>query len=133
MSRVDLDQFIDYVCDCHSAFQFTFVVSEKEIEFLDIKISICRKRLSTSEHYKATDSHSYLRYGSCQPKPCKNAIPYSQFLRLRRLCSEVNEMENFFLDYFDYPQKVIDKAKAFQSSLISSRKTKRCETLKELS
>ena len=116
MSRVDLDQFIDYVCNFHPAFQFTFVVSEREIEFLDIKISVCRKKLSTLVHYKATDSHSYLRYGSCHPKACKNAIPYSQFLRLR-LCSEdndfvskVNEMENFFL-VRDYPQKVIDKAK----------------------
>ena len=101
-SNSEFDQFIDYVSNFHHAFQFTFVVSEKKIEFLDIKISVCRNRLSTSVHYKTTDSHSYLKYGSCHPKACKNAIPYSQFLRLRRLCSEdndfmskVNEMENF--------------------------------------
>ena len=118
MSRVDLDQFIDYVCNFHRDFQFTFVVSEKEIEFLDIKLSVCRNRLSTSVHYKGTDSHSYLRYGSCHPKACKNAIPYVQFLRLRTLCledndfvSKVNEMKKFFL-VRDYLQKVIDKAKA---------------------
>ena len=27
-------------------------------------------------------------YSSCHPKSCKNGIPYSQFLRLRRICSE---------------------------------------------
>ena len=55
------DQFIDYLCNFHSAFQFTFDVSEKEIEFLDIKKSVSRKTLSTLVHY-------YFRYGSCHPK-----------------------------------------------------------------
>ena len=39
-------------------------------------------------HYKPTDSHSYLLYSSSHPSNVKNSIPYSQFLRLRRLCSE---------------------------------------------
>ena len=39
-------------------------------------------------HYKPTDSHSYLLYSSSHPSHVKNSIPYSQFLRLRRLCSE---------------------------------------------
>ena len=37
---------------------------------------------------KPTDSHSYLLYSSPHPSHVKNSIPYSQFLRLRRLCSE---------------------------------------------
>ena len=87
-------------------FQFTFVVSKKEIEFLDIKISVCRKRLV---------------------KACKNAIPYSQFLRLRRFCSEnndfvskVNEMEYLFI-VRDYTQKVIDEAKASTIGIIQAQ------------
>ena len=38
--------------------------------------------------YKPTDSHSYLFYSSSHPLHVDNHIPYSQFLRLRRLCSE---------------------------------------------
>ena len=75
MSRVELDKFIDYICNFHPAFQFTFDASEKQIEFLHIKVSVCRNRLSTSVHYNAIDSHSYLRYVCFHP----NAIPYSQF------------------------------------------------------
>ena len=44
-------------------------------------------RLSTSVHY-ITDSHSYLLHSSSHPAHFKNSIPYSQFLRLRRLCSD---------------------------------------------
>ena len=45
-------------------------------------------------HYKPTDSHIYLLYSSSHPSHVKNSIPYSQFLRLRRLCSEESD---FFL------------------------------------
>ena len=59
-------------------------------------------RISTSVYHKDTDTHNYLHYTS-YPKHCKNDIPYSQFLRLRRLCSEdddflqkCQEMSTFF-------------------------------------
>ena len=37
---------------------------------------------------KPTDSHSYLEFNSCHPPQNKNSIPYSQFLRIRRNCTE---------------------------------------------
>jgi len=39
-------------------------------------------------YYKPTDSHNYLLYSSSHPSHVKNSIPFSQFLRLRRLCSD---------------------------------------------
>ena len=39
-------------------------------------------------YYKPTDSHSYLLYSSSHPSHVKNSIPFSQFLRLRRLCGD---------------------------------------------
>ena len=60
-------------------------------------------RIATSIHYKATDSHSYLNFSSSHPYSCKSSIPYSQFLRLRKICSddadfdiEAAKMETFF-------------------------------------
>ena len=52
---------------------------------LDIKVSIEGNSLCTSVHYKPIDSHSYLLYSSSHPSHVKNSIPYSQFLRRRRL------------------------------------------------
>ena len=64
-------------------------------------------------HYKPTDSHSYLLYSSSHPSHVKNSIPYSQFLRLCRLCSDDSdfslkseEMCNFF-NKRGYPASVV--------------------------
>ena len=69
--------------------------------------------LCTSVHYKSTDSHSYLLYSSSHPSHVKNSIPYSKFLRLRRLCREDSdfslkseEMCHFF-DKRGYPASVV--------------------------
>ena len=65
-------------------------------------------------------SDSYLFYSSSHPSHVKNSIPYSQFLRLRRLCSEDSdfslkseEMCRFF-DKRGYPE--VDRQSALQTS-----------------
>ena len=45
-------------------------------------------------HYKPPDSHNYLLHSSSHPQHVKNAIPFSQFLRLRRLCSNDSDFNN---------------------------------------
>ena len=112
----ELEQFIQFVDSFHPALKFTWEVSDTVITFLDIKISIQENKLTTSVHYKPTDSHSYLSYSSSHPSHVKNSIPYSQFLRLRRLCSnnldfqsKCSEMSTFFSDR-GYPDHVINQA-----------------------
>ena len=68
-------------------------------------------------HYKPTDSHSYLLHSSSHPAHVKNSIPHSQFLRLRRLCSDdtdfsekAEEMCQFFKTR-GYPDPVIHNSK----------------------
>ena len=53
-------------------------------------ISTCAflNRIQTSVFYKETDTRNYLHFSSFHPDHCKRVIPYSQFLRLRRLCSD---------------------------------------------
>ena len=84
-SRGELEQFINYVNNFHPALQFTWEISETSVSFLDILVTINDNRLVTSVFYKPIDSHSYLLYSSSHPKWL---IPFSQFLRLRCLCSE---------------------------------------------
>ena len=69
-----------------------------------------------SVHYKPTNSHSYLLHSSSHPPHVKNSIPYSQFLRLRRLCSDdtdfsakADEMRHFFAER-NYPNSVVTDA-----------------------
>ena len=61
-------------------------------------------RILTSTYYKETDRHSYLNLKSSHPSNCKSAMPCSQFLRLRKICSKdddfeekANTMETFFV------------------------------------
>ena len=87
-TREELTQFITTVNSFHPALKFTWEISDTSLAFLDIKISIEGSGLCTSVYYKPTDSHSYLWYSSSQPAHVKNFIPFSQFLRLRRLCCD---------------------------------------------
>ena len=45
-------------------------------------------------YYKPTDFHSYLLLPSSLPTHVKNSIPFSHFLRLRRLCSDEFEFSS---------------------------------------
>ena len=86
-SREGLNLFINSVNSFHPALKYTWEISENSLAFLDIKLSINDNGLSTGVHYKPTDSHNYLLHPSSHPQHV-NAIPFSQFLRLRRLCSD---------------------------------------------
>ena len=95
---------INSVNSFHPAFKYTWQISETSIAFLDINVSIHNNGLSTSVYYKPTDSHA------------KNSIPFSQFLRLRRLCSDELDFSNKseeMLQFFkkrDYPDTVVKTA-----------------------
>ena len=93
-SREELNQFINSVNSFHPALKYTWEISENSLPSLDIKLYIKDNGLSTSVHYKPTDSHNYLLHSSSHPKHVKNAIPFSQFLRLRRLFSDDTDSKN---------------------------------------
>ena len=52
-----------------------------------MKVSIQDHKISTDLYTKPTDAHDYLLYSSAHPQKCKDSIPYSQFLRIKRICS----------------------------------------------
>ena len=88
-------------------------ISHTSLAFLDIKVSVEGNGLCTSVHYKPTDFHSYLLYPSSHPSHVKNSMLYSQFLRLRHLCSKdsnfsfISEEMCDFFDKSDYPASVV--------------------------
>eukprot|EP00061_Rhincodon_typus_P002517 g17760.t1 len=83
-----LEQFIDFANNFHPALKFTWFISGTSFPFLDLSISVSGDSLWTDIYYKPTDSHSYLDYTFSHPVSCKISIPFSQFLRLRRICSD---------------------------------------------
>ena len=76
-----------------------------------------------------TDSHQYLQCSSCHSFHCKKGIPYSQALRLNRICSETNsfdkrcnDLERFLLER-GYSSKLVRK------EILRARKIPRNELL----
>ncbi|KAJ1200856.1 hypothetical protein NDU88_004677, partial [Pleurodeles waltl] len=90
--------------------------SAQTIEFLDVQISIEKDVLQTTIFRKPTACNSILHGNSGHPKALKWSIPYSQFLRARRICSnddcfktEIMTMTQRFLER-GYPLKILKDA-----------------------
>ena len=71
--------------------------------------------VETDLYVKTTGSHQYLLLSSCYPFYCKKGIPYSQGLRLDRICSNneffdkrCNELKKYLLER-GYIEKMIRK------------------------
>ena len=83
-----LEEFMLYLNSVHPTIKFTGKHSPHTIEFLDVLVTRVGNRLKTDLFVKETDTHQYLQFSSCHPWHTKKGIPYSQALRMRRICSE---------------------------------------------
>jgi hypothetical protein len=91
--RDELTKFILHLNTCHTSFKFTHETSESKVNFLDT--TVCKTAdgdLYTTLYSKPTDAHMYLHYTSSHPKHCKTGLPYSQFLRIRRICTKMGDL-----------------------------------------
>ena len=89
-SLEELNKFIKHLNEPIESIKFSSEISLTEISFLDIQVGIQDNKLTTDLYTKPTDSHDYLPYKSAHPQRCKDSIPYSQFLRIRRICSSLD-------------------------------------------
>ena len=114
-SKDELFSFIEGINESHETIKFTYEASDKELSFLDIKMTNKEGIIHTDIHIKETDSRKYIDFKSCHPRHCLNNIPYSQALRLKRLCSEpevfedrIIELQSLFIDN-GYPAKIVNE------------------------
>ena len=85
---------------------------QTQINFLDVTVSLENGKIETDLYVKPTDTHLHLHSSSCHPYHCKNGIPYSQTLRLNKICSDsisfdkkCNDLERWLLER-GYKEKV---------------------------
>ena len=115
-SRDELNTFIQHLNSRIPSIKFTEEVSQESVTFLDTTAKIRDGRIETDLYTKPTDSHNYLLYTSAHPKSCRNSIPYSQFLRIRRICSNLADFDRHacqYATYFlnrGYPTHIIEEA-----------------------
>ena len=140
-----LQKWIDFLNQEHQSIKFTAEWSREKIHFLDTTVlKDGNGSLYTSLYTKPTDTNSFLRYDSAHAPNVKLSLPYSQFLRLRRICKKesdykacIDMKEKQFLKK-GYPQKLLDEAKMKVSLLDrtellnkKSRKALEAEKLEE--
>ena len=95
--------------------KFKFDYSHSRIEFLDLQIFIEDGQLKTNLHIKPGNLQLYLDFFSNHPAPCKEAIIYSQALRIIERCSlskdVTSNLENLKEKLKDrnYPEILINK------------------------
>ena len=105
-------EFMDHLNIVYPTIKFTSDISHTEISFLDLTIYISNCKQYTRLYTKTTDRHMYVNYYSEHPMSLKRSIPYSQFLRLKRIHSEHQylleaqiHMSLFFI-WREYPHDV---------------------------
>ncbi len=114
----EVKQFTDKLNTLHpiGAIKFTVEYSKEKVNFLDTTVYIKDNRLVTTLYTKPTDSHSYLNFDSCHHMHNKLSIPYSQFLRVRRICTHWTEYITNALTLYNhllirgYPRECLNQA-----------------------
>jgi len=76
----------------HEFLTFTYKYDLKKLEYLDVNIHITQDNIiETSLYQKPMSKHLYMHYKSNHPKHLLNSLPYSQGLRIIRICSKESD------------------------------------------
>ncbi|CAJ0966495.1 unnamed protein product [Ranitomeya imitator] len=122
----DCNQFIWDLNVNNLNIKLTSVISETNIDFLDLRLSIMDSRIVSGLHRKTTATNSLLHFTSFHTFHLRKGIPKGQFLRVRRNCSTDDEFRHQAKDLSDrfkkrgYPQRLVSGA--FQHALQQDRK-----------
>ena len=112
----ELNKLVSHLNNCSEHIKFTSETSTEAVAFLDTLVQLQDNQITTDLYSKPTDSHNYLMYNSAHPQRCKDSIPYSQFLRIRRICSHIEDYDRhaivFSVFFFKrgYPIELLEKA-----------------------
>uniref|UniRef100_A0A803KFZ4 Reverse transcriptase domain-containing protein n=2 Tax=Xenopus tropicalis TaxID=8364 RepID=A0A803KFZ4_XENTR len=84
------DKFKDFLTSLNTNtynLQFTFEINDTHLNYLDIKLSANNHAITTTIFRKQCSANTILDAKSSHPRHLIRNIPYSQFLRLKRICS----------------------------------------------
>ena len=109
-----LVHFLNDLNNFHPNLSLTYETSKNNINFLDLNVSLRDDAIHTDLYIKPTDGHQYLQYQPSHPHHIKVPIPYSQALRVSRICSSEKDfrahicnMKEWFLAG-GYPEKIVN-------------------------
>lgn len=89
----DVQKFVQWTNSQHDHIKITLEYTPNGIPFLDTFITLLPDRFRIRPYQKPTDTKMYLDPKSCHPEHTAKAIPYSQALRLARICSDRTDLQ----------------------------------------
>ena len=102
----ELQKFIKEINSIHKTIKFDVTFSKKQVNFLDTTVTITPNgTIKTSLYQKPTDRHAFLHNKSYHPSSTKRSLPYSQALRLKRICTSEE-------DYYSATESLKEQFKA---------------------
>ena len=114
-SEDELNEFLTWINGVHPTIKFTLTTHKDGIPFLDTHVHIEDGEIIVRPYTKETDRKHYLLPSSCHPRHCIDSIPYSQALRVHRICTkeadfeaEMKNMTGYFKNREYDPFKVED-------------------------
>ena len=112
----ELKKFLEILNSYHSTIKFIANYSREEIVFLDVEAIKKGNQFVADLYIKPTDFHQYLHASSSQVFHSKKSIPYSQALRLNRICSE-----NSFFDKRCNDLEIWLKGRVYSDKLVGKQ------------
>ena len=85
----ELDDFLEHANSIHPSIKFTHEESKTKMSFFDTTTTVKEGNMTTDLYSKPTDTRQYLSPSSCYHKHCFKSIPFSQAIRVKRICSTV--------------------------------------------
>lgn len=116
-TRDEFCSLIDILNHNDIGLDFTYEIHQDTLPFLDVLVTKSPQgEISTTTYRKPTATNSLLHWQSSYPMALKRGIPFGQFLRLRRNCTDqtlfiqqAHELGDRFLEK-GYPMTVLRTA-----------------------
>ena len=87
-------EFFEEINRIHGSIKFECKYARDHIAFLDILVHLTPEGIKTTLYKKPTDRNAYLHYTSYHPRKQVQNIPYGQFLRAKKICSDPKDAKN---------------------------------------
>ncbi|KAM9324544.1 uncharacterized protein PAF06_000603 [Gastrophryne carolinensis] len=91
--QASLDSFFTEVNENDFNLEFTMESSTVSVNFLDLTLKIVGSQLLSCTYFKPTDRNGYVPRTSCHHPRWLETIPKSQFIRLRRNCTSIEDFD----------------------------------------
>ena len=93
-NKKDLMKFLNELNTKHESIKFKYQISHTRITNLDTDVYIKNNKLYIKIYTKGTNRQTFLNINFEHRKSLKASIPYSQALRIKRICSITADFEH---------------------------------------